>query len=206
MRLFQPRKESGRFSKYWSRCIHNRPDYIVVGRFGRTRGVDGEIYIDPATDDPNRFLDLTEFFIVDGDKRQKIRVHSVAIIGGRPVVKVKGIRTREEAARLTGASIEIPGDKARVLPEGSFYQFELIGCRVVGVDRTEYGVIEEVLFYPANDVYRIQSDRFGETLFPAVDRFVVNVDIPGREIVIDPPVGLFRTDQPDRPTENNASD
>lgn len=186
--------------------MNNRPDYIVVGRFGRTRGIDGEIYIDPATDDPDRFLDLTEVFMVDGDKRQKLRIHSVAIIGGRPVVKIKGIRNREEAARLTNLTIEIPGDKARVLPEGSYYQFDLVGCRVIGADRTEYGVIEEVLFYPANDVYRIRSERFGETLFPAVDRFILKVDVSGREIVIDPPAGLFRTGQTSRPADDNASD
>jgi 16S rRNA processing protein RimM len=144
--------------------------------------------------------------MVDGDKRQKLRIHSVTLIGGRPVVKIKGVRTREEAARLTNFSVEIPGEKARVLPEGSFYQFELIGCRVIGADRTEYGVIEEVLFYPANDVYRIRSERFGETLFPAVDRFVVRVDVPGREIVIDPPAGLFRAEQAMRPADDNASD
>jgi ribosomal 30S subunit maturation factor RimM len=52
-----------------------------------------------------------------------------------------------------------------------------------------------VLFYPANDLYRILSTRFGEILLPAVERFVVRVDIDNREIIIDPPPGFFEPKQ-----------
>ena len=80
---------------------------------------------------------------------------------------------------------------SKELPEGSYYQFELIGCRVIGSDGTEYGILKEVLFYPANDVYRIESDRFGEILFPVVDQFIVRVDTDQKTITIDPPDGLI---------------
>ena len=66
-----------------------------------------------------------------------------------------------------------------------------VGCRVMGVDGTDYGMVEEILFYPANDVYRVVSKRFGEVLFPVVDRFVSVVDIEKKKIIIDPPAGLF---------------
>ncbi len=169
-----------------------RPDYIVVGRFGRPRGVFGEITITPATDDPHRFTDLDEFIIVDNDGgRRTARIEQASVIGGRPVVRIEGYDSREQAATLTGLSIEIPIEKARRLPEGSYYQFDLIGCRVVGVDGTEYGLVEEILFYPASDVYRVVSERFGEVLFPAVDRFVSEVDIEKKIVIIDPPAGLF---------------
>lgn len=168
-----------------------RPDYIVIGRFGRTRGVSGEIYITPATDDPNRFAELHEIIVVGPDRRHTVVLETAAIIGGRVVVKVEGIDSREEAAKLTGLSIEIPIELLRPLQDGRYYQFDLIGCRVEGVDGTDYGVIEEVMFYPASDLYRIVSERFGEVLFPAVDRYVIRIDIDGKKIIIDPPAGLF---------------
>ena len=168
-----------------------KPEYITIGRFGRPRGVSGDQYIIPATDDPERFLELSEIIAVGEGKRKKLLFQSVNIIGGRPVVRVKGVRNREEATQLTNLSIEIPIEQARSLPEGSYYQFDLVGCKVVGTDGTDYGVIEEILFYPANDLYRIKSERFGEVLMPVIDRFVIEIDVDARRIVIQPPEGLF---------------
>jgi 16S rRNA processing protein RimM len=173
--------------------VTKRPEYIIVGRFGRPRGVSGSINITPATDDPERFLELTEIFAVSNGNRERLQLEQVLMVGGRPVVKIKGIDNREEAARLTNMSIEIPIGEARSLPEGSYYQFELVGCRVIDLEGTEYGVIEEVMLYPANDLYRIKSERFGEILFPAVDRFVVEVNIKEKRVVIDPPEGLLES-------------
>jgi 16S rRNA processing protein RimM len=163
----------------------------VIGRFGRPRGVSGEIYVTPATDDPARFVDLREIIIVGSGRRKTVSLERAAVIGGRPVIKIEGIDSREEVAKLTGLSIEIPIELLRPLPDGSYYQFDLIGCRVAGVDGTDYGVIEEVMFYPASDLYRIVSKRYGEVLFPAVDRYIIRIDIDGKKIIIDPPAGLF---------------
>jgi len=171
--------------------VATRPDYITVGRFGRPRGYSGDIHITPATDDPRRFLDLTEVYTIVDGKRRKLTLETVTMIGDRPVVRVTGITTKEEAATLTNLTIEIPGSLTRPLPEGSYYQFDLVGCRVIGVDGEDYGTLEEVLFYPANDLYRIYSEKYGEALLPAVDTFIKRVDIEAREIIIDPPDGLF---------------
>ena len=171
--------------------MSRRPDYIVVGRIGRPRGVTGEVYVDPATDSPERFLDLTDVDLVGNGERRPARMRAVQIVGKRPVVLIEGVNSREEATQLKNLSIEIPFAMAPDLPDGRYYQFDMIGCRVVGKDGVEYGEVAEVLFYPANDVYRITSRRFGETLFPAVDRFIVSVDIAAKQIVIDPPDGLF---------------
>ena len=162
-----------------------------MGRFGRPRGVSGEIYVAPETDDPERFLELEEVTIVVEGSRQRLQLQKVEIIGGRPVVKIKGYDSRETVSRLTGRLVEIPLAQIRELPEGSYYQFDLVGCRVMDRDGTEYGEIEEVLFYPANDLYRVKSKKYGEILFPAVDRFIVRVDIDKKVIIVDPPPGLI---------------
>ena len=173
----------------------NRPEYITVGRFGRPRDVFGEIYVTPATDDPTRILELKQIFVIREDQRLKMNIESARMIGGKPVAKIEGINSREEAARLTNLSIEIPLAEARKLPEGRYYQFDLVGCRVKGSDGTDYGEVMEVFFYPANDVYKVKSDRFGEVLLPAVDQFIIRVDLDKKEIIVDPPAGLFEPDE-----------
>ncbi len=166
-----------------------------MGRFGKPRDVFGEIYITPATDDPARFTELSEVFVVRKGRRYRLKLEQVRLLGNRPVVKIEGVDSREKAAELTGLSIEIPRSRARILPEGSYYQFDLVGCRLKGLDGIDYGVLEEVLFYSANDIYRVKSKRFGEVLLPAVDQFIIRVDLDKSEIIIDPPAGLFKPDE-----------
>ncbi|MEE9442034.1 MAG: ribosome maturation factor RimM [candidate division Zixibacteria bacterium] len=169
----------------------NRPEYIVIGRFGRPKGLSGEIYIIPETDFPRRFLELKEIFVADGENRRPLKIESVRIVGDRPIVGIAGITSRESAAAMTNKTVEIPGEQAAELPEDSYYQFDIIDSEVRGTDGTNYGVIEEVLFYPANDIYRIKSKEYGEVLFPVVDRFIIGIDIEKKKIIIDPPAGLF---------------
>lgn len=170
-----------------------RPEYITVGRFGRPRGVTGDIYITPDTDFPDRFLDLYEVFIEERGKKKSLIIESADLIGGRPVVKVEGIESKEEAATLTNRDIFVPGEAAIELPEGSYYQFDLVGSTVKNADGEEIGVLEEILFYPANDIYRINTKDFGEILLPVVDKFIKGVDIEKKEIIIEPPDGLIES-------------
>ena len=176
--------------------MSSRPEYIVVGRFGRPRDVSGDIYITPATDDNERFGELEFILVVGNDGRTRLEVERFKIVSGRPVIKLKGIDSREDAARLTNLSIEIPIEQIRALPEGRHYQFDLIGCRVKGVDGKKYGEVVEIDFYPSSDIYRIRSEKYGEVLFPAVDIFIISVDTEKKEIIIDPPPGLFETEKP----------
>jgi 16S rRNA processing protein RimM len=171
--------------------VTERPEHIVVGRFGRPRGVSGDIYIHPTTDNPRRFSKLKAVYAVFKDKREQLKLSRVYFLDNRPVVHVEGYDTREAVKVLTNASIEIDGTLAEPLPEGSYYQFDLIGCRVVGADGTDYGRLEEVLFYPAGDVYRIVSDHFDDILLPAIDRFIVDIDIEHKTVTVNPPEGLL---------------
>ncbi|MFH1699289.1 MAG: ribosome maturation factor RimM [Candidatus Zixiibacteriota bacterium] len=168
-----------------------RPEYIVIGRFGRPKGLSGEIFITPETDFPHRFLELKELLVTDGEIRRPLKIESVKFVGDRPIVKITGITSHESAAELTNKTIEIPGEQAVPLPEGSYYQFDIVGSEVMGIDGTKYGIIEEVLFYPASDIFRIKSEKYGEVLFPVIDRFIIGIDIEKKKIIIDPPAGLL---------------
>ncbi len=171
--------------------MDGKPEYITVGRLGRPRGVSGELYITPATDDPKRFVDLTKLVLVGNGQRREFEIIKVVLIGGKPVVSLRGITSREAAARLTNLLIEIPFDQIRPLEDGRYYQFDLVGCKVTAVDGTELGTLAEVMTYPASDLFRIKSKRFGELLLPAIEQFIERIDIEKKEIIVNPPNGLL---------------
>lgn len=167
------------------------PEYITVGKLGRTRGVKGEIYVTPLTDFPERFVDQKEIFIDHRGQWVKYKIESARLVSGRPVLKIEGLDNPEDAARFTNRALAVPRNQLVELPEGSFYIFELIGCRVYdSKDGDLIGEIIEVQQQPANDVYVIRKKDGGEVLMPAIKHLVEEIDIENKKITIDK-AGLF---------------
>jgi len=166
-------------------------EFITVGKLGKTRGVKGEIYVTPLTDFPERFVDQKEIFIDHRGQWVKYKLESARLVSGRPVLKIEGLNSREDAARFTNRRLAVTRNQLVELPEGSFYIFDLIGCYVYDSENgNPIGKIIEVQQLPANDVYVIKKEDGGEVLLPAIKHLVMKVDIENKKIVIDK-AGLF---------------
>ena len=160
--------------------------FVTVGKLGRTRGVKGELYIVAKTDFPQRFLKMTEIHLRYKDQWEIIRLESVRMVSGRPVVKLEGIDTPEKAARLTNREVGVPEDRIEKLPEGSYWVHDLIGCRAVDEKTGEdIGEIVDVETYPASDVYTIRTDDGKDVVIAAVDNYVKSIDIVNKKVVVD---------------------
>jgi 16S rRNA processing protein RimM len=161
-------------------------EFVTVGKLGRTRGVQGDLYIIPLTDFPERFENIREIFISSREGWQPIKVASTGTVGGRLVIRFEEVTSREEAARFTNKELAVPKDQLVKLPEDSFYIFDLVGCKVYTEGSEQpIGEVTEVEQYPANDVYRVRTSENTEILIPALKRFVKSVDIKAKRIVVD---------------------
>lgn len=160
-------------------------DFIILGKLGRTRGVWGEIYITPDTDFPERFVDLTEIYVMVRSNWEKRKLDSAKLISGRPVLKFEGVNNREDAARMTNLTLGVPMEEAVELPDDTFYIFDLIGCKVFAEDDERLlGEIIDVEQYPANDVYTIKMVDGRSVSIPAARKYVKNIDITKRRITV----------------------
>jgi 16S rRNA processing protein RimM len=72
------------------------------------------------------------------------------------------------------------------LDEGEFFDSDLVGCEVVGIDGTRYGSVASVEHYPASDMLVV-----GVHMVPMVSAIVRGIDMTARRITIDPPAGLL---------------
>ncbi len=106
------------------------------------------------------------------------------------VVKFDSISSLGAANEMRGAELTVPAAELPSPPEGSFYQFQLIGLDVVNESGDSLGVIARVLETGANDVYLVESSDGSETLIPAIKDVVKTVDLDGGRMVVDPPPGL----------------
>lgn len=160
---------------------------ITVGKLGRTRGVEGEIYITPFTDFPDRFLELSEIFVKNQNDWDKMKLVSSRLIADKPVIKFENINSPEQAARLTNRLIAVPKEQLVKLPDDMFYIFELVGCKVYSESSGNFiGEIIDVEQYPANDAYLVKTVENKTIRFPAVKKFVKSVDIDNKKVVVDP--------------------
>nr|MBN2278593.1 16S rRNA processing protein RimM [candidate division Zixibacteria bacterium] len=171
--------------------MSKRPEYIVVGRFGRPRGVSGDIYVVPLSDNPERFEKGGIFWIDKDGDRKELEIASFGMISGKVVARVKGIDSPEQARKLTGLYVHIKGAELEELPEGNYYYFDLIGCRVEDIGGKKLGEIIEVEYFPANDIWVVEGPEGKRHMFPAVRQFIEKVDIEKKLVILNPPEGIF---------------
>ena len=123
-----------------------------------------------------------------GTNREPIEVEAFHP-GIKPRLKLRGVRTREEARDMRGAEISIPLAEAAPLTEGSYYGVELIGVRVVANTGEAIGTVREVMVTGSNDVYLVRGAA-GEVLVPAIPDVVQDFDPEERVLTIELIEGL----------------
>lgn len=164
-----------------------RPGFVAVGRVRATRGVHGEVTVEPLTDFPQRFQPGAAVWAA-GTLRtiRRVRPHRKALL-----LELEGIETPEQAETLRGLLLEVPEEELAPLGENQYFRFQLLGMSVVDGDGRTLGRVEEVLDTGANDVYIVRSDE-GELLIPAIDTVVKHVDVARRRMVVELLEGLER--------------
>lgn len=161
-----------------------KEELVVIGTIGRSRDVSGEFVVTPLTDVEDRFTNLKSIFLISRNGTEKRKVLSVRYVNGVPVMKLEGIRSKEEVARYANRELAIPKQEIAELPEDRFYQFDLIGCTAFDGEK-EIGKVTDVEQYPANDVITIESNDGTVYSIAAVDAFVKNIDVKNKRIEID---------------------
>ncbi len=160
-------------------------DLVLIGKLGKSRGLDGAIWVTPYTDYPERFADLEEVFLSLRGGWEKWEVVDGDVISRRPVVWLKGIENPEQASRLTNRELAVTRDQLVELPEGTFFLFDLVGCDAVDAASGEtIGKVTNVEQYPANDVYTVETADGATLTVPAVSQWVKNVDVSARRIEV----------------------
>ncbi len=163
-------------------------DLVTIGRVVKPQGRKGEVLIEPLTDRPDRFPSLKRAFIPGpGGEAREVEVTSCWPHKGRFVLKIEGVDSIDEAARLRGLEIRIREDELPPLPEGSYYHHQLKGLRVEDEKGRELGVVVEIMETGAESPVLVVRGAPGETLIPFAATFVRRVDVSAGRLVAQRP-------------------
>lgn len=105
---------------------------------------------------------------------------------GAWIAQFKEIKHRNDAEEMVGGSVYITEAQRASLPDGEYYVDALLGISLVTDTGHELGLLTDVLNSPANDVYVTDKD----VLVPAVEAFIINVDLDARQILVRDMPGL----------------
>ena len=168
---------------------------LVVGRILRPHGLRGELSVEVRTDDPEERFAAGSVLGTDPAEAGPLTVEASRWHSGRLLVSFTGITDRTDAESLRGASLTINAADVP-LPEDpdEFHDHQLTGLTMVTVSGEPVGTVTDVLHHgqallavtPAAG-----TSRRAQVLVPFVAAIVVEVDLAGQRLVIDPPPGLL---------------
>lgn len=70
------------------------------------------------------------------------------------------------------------------LPEGRYYQHQLIGLRVVEESGEEIGVLAQIFNTGANDVYVVRDPQGKEILLPAISDVIRRIELDEKRLIV----------------------
>jgi 16S rRNA processing protein RimM len=167
-------------------------DSVVIADILRPRGNRGELLAFSQTDVPGRIeaLKKATLRLADGSETP------VDIDAAWPhkdlwVLKFAGVDSISAAERFRGAELRVPLTDRGTLPEGEYFQSDLIGCAVVEkLSGNTLGAITGWQQYGGAPLMEIQFEG-RQVLIPFVPSICRDVDVAGRRITIELPQGLL---------------
>lgn len=165
----------------------NNREKLHIGTVNGQVGLRGEIKIYHFADSPD-LLKAFDYFIIDGHEYpiEKIRYKKRI-----PIIKLEGVNNREAAEALYKKEVYRYADDKADLPKDNYYIKDLIGMSVISSENGYIiGKLKDVMTGKAQDIYEIECADGKMLPVPAVDDFIVNVNLDEKKIEVELPDGI----------------
>lgn len=164
---------------------------LQVGVISSPHGVRGEVKVFPTTDDANRFKKLKKVILDTGMEKKELEIQGVKFFKQFVILKFKGIDNINDIEKYKGKSLYVTRENAVKLRKDEYFIADLIDMQVVLEDGTLLGILTDVMKTGANDVYCVESEKYGEVLLPAIGECILDVDVEGRKMTVHLMPGLI---------------
>ena len=166
-------------------------ELFYIGRIVNAHGIKGEVRIMLVSDDPQRFDELEQAYIIfddNNDKKKLYNIESVRYHKQFVLVKFEGIDDRDAALRLRNGEVKV--EEGLELGKNEYYYKDIILIDVYSDEGKFLGQITDILTTGANDVYEV-SNEGKSFLIPAIRECVKSVDLNENKMIIHIMEGLF---------------
>jgi 16S rRNA processing protein RimM len=185
-------------------------EWAWLARIRRPQGRKGEVFAEILTDFPEKFAERHQLWLLKQSAAANARgsrestapvtlTHHWLHKGG-VVLQFAGIDSISAAEELAGMIVAIPRAERVALAEDEAYVGDLIGCTVFDVasgSPVEIGAIEDVDRTAGPVPLLVVSGIRDEILIPFAKSYLRKIDVHGRRVEMDLPVGLVNLDEAD---------
>ena len=142
-----------------ARDIDESRPRIVMGRIGRTHGVQGWVKLKSWTSPADNILEFAGLLVETENGREQLRIAGSRWQGSALLVRFQGYDDPEQAKRLTGLDVVVEASELSALEAGDFYWHQLQGLQVVSVEGENFGRVSHLLETGANDVLVVEPEH-----------------------------------------------
>ncbi len=179
--------------------------WVLLARIVRPQGRRGEVLADIFTDFPEHFTERKRLFLrpppgTHAEAMREIRVESHWLHKGRVVLKFAQVDSIADAENLRGFEVVIPHEERMPLEGDAVYVSDLLGVRVIDVGRggaEDAGEITDVEPEAAGPAMLVVRTPAGdELLIPFVRAYLRKIDLEGKRMEMELPLGLLAMQAP----------
>ncbi|HEX3472577.1 MAG TPA: ribosome maturation factor RimM [Silvibacterium sp.] len=184
-------------------------DWVILARLVRPQGRQGEVLADLLTDFPERFVERKRLFLMASETSTPVREATLErhwLHKGRVVLKFSGIDSINDAESLRGLLVAIPASERAPLDDDSVYISDLIGCEIVDVSSEPRSVGKVTDLDPEAGLLTVEPPHGKEMLIPFAKAYLVKIDLSGKRIEMNLPVGLLDINAPITEEERRTLD
>src|SRR5690625_3733589 len=156
-----------------------------VGKIVNTHGVKGEVRVIRTTDFPERFNAGNTVYAKMNSELTPLTITHHRTHKQFDLLRFEGYESLDDVQPLLKLTLHIKQSQLTPLPEGEFYYYEIIGCKVVTTENEHIWIVDHILAPGANDVWFVKSDNGQEALIPYIKDVVKRVDIDKKLITIE---------------------
>ncbi|HWM93263.1 MAG TPA: ribosome maturation factor RimM [Thermoanaerobaculia bacterium] len=166
------------------------PERVAVGRVLRPHGVRGELVVEVLSDVPERLAPGSRLIASrEGRPTRQLIVETRRPHKSGALVRFAGVEGRDGAEEMRDTLLEVDRSQVPAAPEGTYYWYQLLGCRcwVGGEDLGEVTDLVE----DGGGLLLVVSDGERQVPIPFVQSFLKEVDVERGRIELELPEGLL---------------
>ena len=164
---------------------------VSIGELIKPHGIKGELKILLFNEESKSLKNDQVVFLKNSkDSFFKYKIENVIYSIKKNRIKFFEIDSIDSANKLRGYILSIPRSDFPELENEEYYLNDLIGYTLLDKTNNNYGCVNDIFHFPANDVLSISlNDK--EYQIPIIDDVILNIDHDSRLIIINPISGLF---------------
>lgn len=168
---------------------------LEIGNIVGTHGLRGDLKARLNSGDPDLLLTLKQIDLrLSSGESLNVNISRQVLHKGQVLLHLQGYDSIDQVELLVGSQILIAEELLPELNDDEYYWGQLEGLRVIDQERGVIGHLQELLNSAAHDTYVVRG-RFGEVLIPAVQQFILGIDLEEQIMRVALPEGLIPDEQ-----------